>query len=89
MASRPDERPEWVVTLEVAGRARLAVRASSPSEALKLSERRVEPGDVVELRSVYAVLAIGKREARAELLADLTAGIPERPSEGLDRARPA
>lgn len=89
MASRPDERPEWVVTLEVVACARIAVRASSPSEALELAERLVEPGDVVELRSAEAVLAIGKREARAELLADLTAGIPERPSEGLDCARPA
>jgi hypothetical protein len=59
VARSRDERPEYVVELEVAGVAVLTVRADSADEACAKAEAAVRPVDVIELAAVESARVAG------------------------------
>lgn len=59
MARARDERPEYVVELDITGVAIVSVQASDAQEAVAKAVERVKPTDVHELDDVEATRVTG------------------------------
>jgi hypothetical protein len=87
VARSRDDRPEYVVELEVEGVAVLSVRADSPSDAYSQAEERCRPADVTELVSVSGVRCVQVGDTPDQAHEAGSSPAPRSPSKGRERGR--
>lgn len=68
MRKRRDERPEWVVELEVQAVAVVSVRAESHEAACDAAEQGVRPADVTELGDVEVLRVVRVGDERPRVM---------------------